>query len=161
MSIVFERMTSLDIPQVYELFKRLLQEGAEVSFAEIKDEKELHKWLKNPYYYMYVGKLQDKVVAVFRCIRGEAEKNHSGFLTIAVEPTQRGNHIAKEFTMYCLGELKGAGIKLARAYIYSDNKASINTILACGFTVSGCVFQHHYNKSKGKYVDDIIFHKLL
>ncbi|SCY97506.1 GNAT family N-acetyltransferase [Alkaliphilus peptidifermentans] len=161
MNIKYEKMSTIDITGAVILFRKLVEEASEVSFSEVENEKQLLDWLQNPNYYLFVAKEDNEVVAVFRCSRGEGAKKHSGLLTIAVDPAYRGKHIASSFTLYCLEELKKSGIKLARAYIYSDNKPSINTILACGFSVSGCVYQHHYNDKKGIYVDDIIFHKLL
>lgn len=50
---------------------------------------------------------------------------------------------------------------IARTYIYSDNVASINTVLKLGFTFAGSVLMHHYSEELGQYVDDLIFHKIL
>ncbi|KAB3529225.1 GNAT family N-acetyltransferase [Alkaliphilus serpentinus] len=161
MDIVFEKMQVGDIPAAVKLFAKLKEERAEVSFAEVLDEEAMREWFNNPSYYLYVAKSNGKLGAVFRCMRGESYKNHSGFLTIAVDPEFRGKHMASSFTRYCLDQLKNEGIQLVRAYIYSDNIPSINTVLKCGFTLSGNVYKHHYKEDKGYYVDDLIFHKEL
>jgi len=161
MSIIFEPMDMDDVSNAIKLFSKLYDEKAEVSFAETLDEEVLREWLNNPLHYLYVAKIDGVLAAVFRCMRGETYKNHSGFLTIAVDPQFRGKHLASSFTRHCLEELKKAGIQIVRAYIYSDNIASINTVLRCGFTFSGNVHKHHFKEEKGYYVDDLIFHKEL
>lgn len=158
MNISFEKMSISDIPEAVKLFTKLREEGSEVSFAEAEGEEAIIQWLNNPSFYLYVAKCDGVLGAVFRCMRGEGSKNHSGFLTIAVDPQFRGKHMASSFTRYCLGELKKEGLQLVRVYIYSDNISSINTALKCGFTLSGNVYKHHYKEDKGYYVDDLIFH---
>ena len=60
-----------------------------------------------------------------------------------------------------MDRLKENGIKIARAYVYSDNTSSVSTLLKCGFTLSGCVHMHHLDERTNQYVDDLIFHKIL
>ncbi|WP_026477009.1 GNAT family N-acetyltransferase [Alkaliphilus transvaalensis] len=161
MEVQFREMKEEDIQQVVTLFKKLESESAEVSFAEILDEAELCEKMKETGCFFYVAEDNGQVVSVFRGKQGEGNKSHSALLTIAVDPNFRGKKMAKTFTQYCLDQLKNNGITLARAYVYSNNKPSINTLLSQGFTFSGCVYQHHKNETTGEFVDDIIFHKIL
>lgn len=157
----YRLMTTADIEGAIEIFTKLNAEAAQVSFAEILEQDVLLKELKDRNCYYYVATEEGRIISVFRGRRGEGNKNHAALLTIAIDPDYRGNHLAKPFTLYCLEQLKEQGVSLARAYVYSNNKPSINTLLSSGFTVSGSVFQHHYNEETNEYIDDIIFHKQL
>jgi len=161
MDVIFREFIEADIPEALVLFNALELEKAEVSFAEVTSEEELIQWLGEENCRLYSAIFENKLIAVFRGRIGTGNKRHSVLLTIAVDKNMRGKHIAKQFTLYCLTDLKRFGVSLARAYVYSNNPSSINTLIACGFTVSGCVFQHHYNEVTGTYIDDIIFHKML
>jgi RimJ/RimL family protein N-acetyltransferase len=161
MSIRFREIEEKDIPKVVSMFSKLSEERAEVSFAEIATKEEIRNWIKNPDTFVYVAADGDVILAVLRAKRGKANKQHSCNLTVAVDYSFRGNSIAKDLTEFALAHLKGEGIKIIRAYIYSNNKSSINTILACGFTFAGNVHMHHYDEKANVYVDDLIFHKLL
>lgn len=161
MEIVFREMKIEDHPQVLTLFKKLQEETSEVSFAEILNEDDLQEKVDEKGAHFYVAVEGEIIVAVFRGRQGIGNKSHSAFLTIAIDPSARRKGLAKNFTNYCLEDLKRKGVTVARAYIYSNNKPSINTILSAGFTFAGCVYQHHKIEATGEYVDDLIFHRIL
>ncbi|MFT9495451.1 GNAT family N-acetyltransferase [Anaerosolibacter sp.] len=161
MEIVYREMFLEDLPRVVDLFRELALEKAEVSFAEILSEDEIKGWLTDEDVFVYVAVDENQLLAVFRAIRGKQNKRHAANLTAAVGKKHRGYRVAKELTLYSLERLKQAGIKLVRTYVYSDNRASINTVLSCGFTFAGSVYQHHYDEALDAYVDDLIFHKIL
>ncbi|MBM7616388.1 GNAT family N-acetyltransferase [Alkaliphilus hydrothermalis] len=161
MEIVFHEMRTEHHQQVLHLFNKLQGETCEVSFAEILNEEDLQEKVNEKGVHFYVALEGEAVVAVFRGRQGVGNKNHAAFLTIAIDASSRRKGLAKNFTNYCLGDLKKKGVTVARAYVYSNNKPSINTILSAGFTFAGCVYQHHKIESTGEYVDDLIFHKIL
>lgn len=159
---IYCRATKLgDVDKILKLFDELREENLQVSFSKIKDKDILLNMLNNKDMYFYVALVNNEIVGVFRGLRGEDYKKHSCFLTVAIKKSFRGNGIAKILTEYGLIELKKEGIKIARAYIYSDNRASIFNIFKLGFTMSGSVHMHHYNEKLDRYVDDLIFHKIL
>jgi len=161
MEIIFREMKGKDHQQVLVLFEKLQGETSEVSFAEILNEEDLQEKVNEKGAHFYVALKEETVVAVFRGRQGVGNKSHSAFLTIAIDPSARKKGLAKNFTNYCLEDLKEKGVTVARAYVYSNNKPSINTILSAGFTFAGCVYQHHKIETTGEYVDDLIFHKIL
>ncbi|SDK77523.1 GNAT family N-acetyltransferase [Natronincola ferrireducens] len=163
MEVSFKKLEERDINNIISLFNKLKAEAAEVTFNHIDSKEELIDWLNNQNYYLYAAMIKDKVVSVFRGVRGLKDEAHCILITIATDPSYRGCKIAQNLIRYSLEDIKAKEktISLARAYVYSDNKPSINTLLANNFTVSGCVYQHHLNKKIGTYVDDIIFHKIL
>jgi len=161
MSVTLRELQEKDIPKVISLFSNLSKEMAEVSFADVATKEELYEWLKNPNTFVYVAADGDVILGVLRAKRGKGNKKHSCYLTVAVDYNFRGNSIAQDLTNYSLQMLKEKGIEIARAYIYSNNKASINTILSCGFTFAGNVYRHHFDEKSGTYVDDLIFHKII
>lgn len=161
MDIVYRTLEKEDIPKVVAMFHELAQESAEVSFAEILSEEEIAGWLDNENKFVYGAFEGERLLGILGATRGEGNENHCVELTAAVGRNDRGKNIGKAMINYAVEQLKLAGVKLARAYIYSDNRPSINTILSCDFTFSGCVYQHHYCEKQGKYVDDLIFHKIL
>ncbi len=157
----FREFEHTDIPEAMILFNSLNREGAEVSFADVTTAEEIEEWIRDSSCLLYSAVFEGRLIAVFRARAGEGSKKHSALLTIAVDKGMRGRHVAKNFTLFCLEDLKKQKVLLARAYVYSNNSSSINTLLSCGFTVSGCVYQHHYNEATAAYIDDIIFHKIL
>lgn len=161
MGIVIRELEERDISKVISLFSNLSRERAEVSFVDIASINEVKEWLKNPNTYVFVAADGDIVYGVLRTRIGKGNRSHSCNLTVAVDYSFRGNSIAKELTEYGLKELKEKSVKIVRAYIYSNNKASINTILSCGFTFAGNVHMHHYDEETGEYIDDLIFHRIL
>ena len=152
-----------DIESMYELFQELKKEKAQVGFTDIKGLHELKEWIEDESIYLYVAvdTANEKVVGVLRGKRGSSYKYHSVFLTAAVSKNYRGESIAKNLTNFGLNLLAREGVLIARTYVYSNNKASLNTLLACGFTISGTVYMHHFSEASGQYVDDIIVHKVL
>lgn len=161
MEVTFRDLLLEDIPQVISFFEELKEENAGVSYVECENSDEIKEWINNPNIYIYAALYGDRVVGVFKGRTDGGIKAHSAFLTCAVNGRYRGKNIAKDLTFYGLKRLKENGIKIARAYVYSDNKPSINTILSCGFQFAGNVYMHHYDEVKGLYVDDLIFHKIL
>ncbi len=161
MSVSFRELQERDIPKVISLFSNLSREMAEVSFAEVASIDEIKGWLKNPSTYVYVAAHDDVILGVLRAKGGKGNKSHSCYLTVAVDYNFRGNSVAQDLTNYALKMLKEEGLELIRAYVYSNNKASINTILSCGFTFTGNIYRHHYDEKSGAYIDDLIFHKML
>ncbi len=157
----FRELMEKDIPKVISMFSNLNKERVEVSFAEIASMEEIRNWITNPDTFVYVAANGDVISAVLRAKRGSGNKRHSCNLTVAVDYSFRGNSIAKDLTEYALQQLKREGVNIARAYIYSNNKSSINTILSCGFIFSGNVHMHHFDEKSNMYVDDLIFHKIL
>ena len=161
MEVTFRDLLAADIPQVLSLFEELKEENAGVSFTEYENEEEIREWIHNPNIYVYAALYGDRVAGVFKGRSDGGNKRHSAFLTCAVDERYRCNNIAKNLTYYGVESLKENGIKIARAYVYSDNKPSINTILSCGFQFAGNVYMHHYDEEKQPYGDDLIFHKIL
>jgi ribosomal protein S18 acetylase RimI-like enzyme len=152
-----------DIKGMFQLFQELKGEKAQVGFTKINEEKDLSQWMEDDTISLFVAvdSEKDVIVGVLRAKRGSTYKNHSAFLTAAIAKNYRGNKIAKSLTYYGLEELIQIGVKIARTYVYSNNKASLNTLLSCGFTISGTVHMHHFSEESGQYVDDIIVHKIL
>lgn len=161
MGIRFRELKEKDIPKVISMFSNLSKERVEVSFVEIASMEEIRNWITNPDTFVYVAADGDVISAVLRAKRGSGNKKHSCNLTVAVDYSFRGNSIAKDLTEYGLKQLKNEGISIVRAYIYSNNKSSINTILSCGFNFAGNVHMHHFDEKSDRYVDDLIFHKVL
>lgn len=163
--IQFRDFEERDVQEVRNIFLRLREESAEVSFIDYTEEESIRKWLGDEKNLVYVALWEGSVVGVFKARRGEREhtedKTHAAFLSCATDMEFRGRSIAKDLTLYGIERLREKGVKIARAYIYSDNKASINTILSCGFQFAGSVHMHHFDERRGIYVDDLIFHKIL
>lgn len=161
MDIKYRVLLKEDINQIIDFFKELNEERAEVSFSDVVSNKEIDNWIEDSRMYVYVAERDGEILGVLRGKRGEKGREHACFLTAATNMKYRGRKIAQRLTDYSLNELKKEGVKVARAYIYSNNSASVSAILKCGFTSSGCVHMHHYDKNAQRYVDDLIFHKIL
>jgi len=162
MDIVYRPMHLSDLDAVWQFLETIKEENSQVSLVEVPDKEELKKWLENESLFLYIAECQDQVVGLLRATRGsEYYKRHSVTLSIATHPEYRNQGIARELTNMGLEDMKKDGITVARAYVYSDNISSINTVLKLGFTFGGSVLMHHYNDNMKQYVDDLIFHKIL
>ncbi|SET50668.1 Acetyltransferase (GNAT) family protein [Natronincola peptidivorans] len=163
MNTIYKKLNKDDLHQSLLLFKKLKEEAAEVTYVDIVEKKQVENWLHQPNYYIYVAIIDEKIVGFFRGVRGLSNESHGILITIAIDPDYRNRHIAKSLILYSLDDIKKKekNISLARAYVYSNNKASINTMLCCGFTISGSVYQHHFDAKTKTYIDDVIFHKIL
>ena len=82
-------------------------------------------------------------------------------LNFVDNPDARGSGLAAELTNYGLGQMKKVGVNIARIYVYSNNKASLNAVKKLGFVHGGTVLRHHKDLCTAEYVDDLIFHKVL
>jgi ribosomal protein S18 acetylase RimI-like enzyme len=162
MDIVYRPMHLSDVEGVWKFLEVIKVENSQVSLVEIPDKEELKEWLDNESLFLYIAESKDQIVGLLRATRGDKSyKRHSVILSIATHPEYRNQGIARELTNTGLEDMKKDGITIARAYIYSDNISSINTVLRLGFTFGGSVLMHHYNDKLKQYVDDLIFHKIL
>jgi ribosomal protein S18 acetylase RimI-like enzyme len=161
MAIVLRPLEQRDVLKALSLFQKLESEMAEVSFTEVLEEEQICQWITNEQTFVYVAADGDLVLAVIRAKRENPDRPHAVVLTVAVDYQFRGQNIAKDLTLFCLDQIKEQGVDIARAYIYSNNYASVCTILSCGFVSAGSVHRHHYDERQKRYVDDLIFHKVL
>lgn len=161
MKIMYKKIEETEVDDVFSFFQILKEEKAQVSFIDVSDRNEILQWLKNQLYMVYVIKEGNVIIGVLRGKRGRGNESHSVVISIAIHPNFRRMQLGKNLMQYALKKFKEEGISLARAYVYSSNKPSINTLLSCGFTISGCIYRDHLDEASGDYIDDIIFHKLL
>lgn len=161
MDITYRGFKVEDIEKTVELFRELHEEGAGVSFSSVSQREVIEEWIEEPSIYIYVAELDSEILGVFRGKRGKPGRDHSCFLTAAISKKYRGKKIGQNLTYYALDKLKESGVRIARAYVYSNNASSVSTLLKCGFTMSGCVYMHHFDEKTNQYVDDLIFHKIL
>ena len=151
-----------DVGEIYKLCQILKEENARMSFTDVESESDINTWLDDPNNYLYGAFDQSgKLAGLLRAKRGVNNKSHSVYLAAAVNPEYRKRNIANELTSFALEQLKEKGVKIARTYIYSWNKASIATIEKCGFIFGGSVVMHEYDPVTETYIDDLIYHKIL
>jgi ribosomal protein S18 acetylase RimI-like enzyme len=159
------RMNFSDIDSVCLLIHLLKAEGAEVSFTELLDKEAVMNLVDNPAQLSYVAVTKEEPSRVLSLVRGRREmskeKSHAAFLTAATHPDARGLGLAAKLTSFALEQMKGEGVTIARAYVYSNNQASLNSVKKLRFDHSGTVLRHHRDAATGEYVDDLIFHKVL
>ncbi|MFL0245702.1 GNAT family N-acetyltransferase [Candidatus Clostridium stratigraminis] len=165
MSYYFRRIKSEDIESIWSLIELLKAEGSEVSFTELAVKEEIMNFIDNPAQLSYVAVPKKEPSHVLCLVRGRRDmankKSHAAFLTAATHPEARGSGLAAELTNFALDQMKADGVNIARIYVYSDNQASLNAVKKLGFVHAGTVLRHHVSQVTGKYVDDLIFHKIL
>ena len=165
MKYQLRRIESRDLDSIWSLIEILKAEGAEISYAELTAKEELLNFVDNPAQLSYVAVTTDEPFHVLCLVRGRRdmtdEKSHAAFLTAATHPDARGSGLAAKLTNYALDQMKCEGVNIARIYVYSDNKASLNAVKKLGFVHGGTVLRHHKDQCTGEYVDDLIFHKVL
>jgi ribosomal protein S18 acetylase RimI-like enzyme len=163
--IHLRRMLLADVDSAWALIDLLKEEGADMSFTELTAKEEVLQWIENPALLTYVAVTTTEPAHVLCLVRSRRdltpEKSHAAFLTAATHPDARGTGLAAELTNYALDKMKNEGVNIARIYVYSDNKASLNAVRKLGFVHAGTVLRHHQDQKNSEYVDDLIFHKLL
>lgn len=165
MDYCFRRVKPSDIDSIWSLIEILKAENVDMSFAEIINKEEIVDFVDNPAELTYVAVTEKKPNRVLCLVKGRRdlseEKNHSVFLSAATHPHARGSGLATKLTEFALIEMKNDGINIARIYVYSNNKASLNAIRKLDFVHAGTVLRHHKDLDTGEYIDDLIFHKIL
>lgn len=165
MNYYLRKMESKDIDGVWSLIELLKTDGADISFTELKDKEEVMNFVNNTSQLTYVAVSQEEPSEILSVVRGRREpskeKSHAAFLTAATHPIARGIGLAAKLTNFALEQMKTEGVNIARIYVYSDNKASLNAVKKLGFVHGGTVLRHHKDEVSGEYVDDLIFHKIL
>lgn len=156
------KINEMDLDAIYELCRLLRDENARMSFTDIKDRNQINEWLSDPLVSVFADFDENgQLTGLLKATRGKDNKSHSVYLAAATHPDYRKMNIAHRLTLYALEALKEEGVKIARTYIYSWNRASIATIEKCGFTLSGRVVMHEFDEATQTYIDDLIYYKLL
>lgn len=150
-----------DATGIFDLFMQLKQDGHEITFADVDNPDEIVDWINNDENLLYVARYNQQVIGVMRAKITKDNTSHSCDITIAVSSEYRQQGIAKSLVNYGLSDVKHHGISVIRAKVFSDNKASLNTLLSTGFSVTGSIVKHHFNDKRNVYVDDIILFKEL
>jgi ribosomal protein S18 acetylase RimI-like enzyme len=148
-----------DIMEVLTFIEMLRSEGTDISFVDER-ESDLVLWNHGP-KIVVLAIDQGQIVGMAKGKIGVESKNHSAMLTAAIDKDYRGTGIAAVLTDHLNKSLAERGVTIVRAYVYSDNKASVKTIEKQRFTLSGRVLMHHREAETGHYVDDLIYHKLI
>ena len=161
MKVQLVKPETSDAPGIYDLFSQLKRDGHEISFADINNTGEVVDWINDPENQLYIARYNQQIVGVMRVKLGKGPTSHSCEITIAVSAEYRQQGIAKSLVNYGLSDVRHQGISVARAMVFSDNKASLNTLLTSGFCITGSILKHHYNEKNNMYVDDIILYKAL
>lgn len=165
MEYSFRRINPTDTESIWSLIEILKAENVDMSFAEIESIEEILSFVDNPAELTYVAVTAEDPHRVLCLVKGRRdlseEKHHAVFLSAATHPDVRGSGLAAKLTEHALVEMKKEGIIIARIYVYSNNKASLNAIRKLGFVHAGTVLKHHKDLNSGEYVDDLIFHKEL
>jgi len=162
MKVQYHGASQQDVPGMLALFKQLRKDQHEVSFADITEIEEIAEWMEAQGNYLYVARCNQQVIGVLRAVREEGRyQQHACHITIAVSSDYRQQGVAKSLVLFALSDLKSVGLKMARALVFSDNMASLNTLLAAGFSISGSIVKHHYHEQRKMYIDDVILFKEL
>jgi ribosomal protein S18 acetylase RimI-like enzyme len=165
MNYFFRKIKPSDIDSIWSLIEILKIEQVDMSFTELSSKEEIKKFINNPAQLTYVAVSKEDPSLVLCLVKGRRdlvkEKSHAVFLSAATHPDARGYGLVAKLTEYALDQMKHEGVTIARIYVYSNNKASLNAVKKLGFVHAGTVLRHHLDLITGEYVDDVIFHKLL
>ncbi|WP_350343441.1 GNAT family N-acetyltransferase [Proteinivorax tanatarense] len=159
MNFEFRVINQNHIEQLWDLSLELKEEKAGVHFVSIDSKEDIEKMLEDPDIYLFGAFEKEQLIGAFSARRGKGNKRHSCHIAAAFTKACRGKGISQKLMDYALGHLKQEGIWMIRAYVYSYNKASVASLLSCGFTCSGTVHKLQWNEKEGRYIDDLIFHK--
>jgi len=165
MNYYYRKLNSKDLNSVWELIEILKSEKCDMSFTDFNSKEEIITLIDNPAYLTYVAISKKEPQRVLSLVMGRRnlskEKSHAAFLSAATHPNARGKELASKLTNYALKQMKQKRVNIARIYVYSNNKASLNATKKLGFVHAGTILRHHIDPATSEYVDDIIFHKIL
>jgi RimJ/RimL family protein N-acetyltransferase len=159
MNLTCRDLDKTHIPQFFALCRELEDQKAGVSFVRYKTQEQLEQLLDDELIHLFGAFDGDKLVGVFQARQGEGNKTHSCHIGGAVTSELRGKKVSSRMMEYALERLKHRGIWMIRAYVYSNNPASVASLLAAGFTWAGTVYKHQWDEEQGRWLDDLIFHK--
>lgn len=155
------RVVLNDANRILSFCLALKAEDARMSFTSLDTLEEVRSQILDSETYLFITLDGEHVTSMFRGIRGVENKAHSCYVACAVKKEYRKKSLATAVTNYGLDVMKKEGVLIARTKIYSWNKASIATILKCGFEEAGRVYMHQYEPTLHTYIDDLLFHKVL
>lgn len=150
-----------DAQALYEFCYKLREEHAEMSFAKVEGIEDVIEWIENDHEHLFMMREANHIIALVKAKQGLEEREHSAFMSAAVIKSRRGEGLVSQLAAQVYPRLKERGIKIIRAYIYSNNHASISSVLKEGFQCTGAIHMHHFNKKTQDWVDDMVFHKYL
>ncbi len=159
--IDYRVMVAEDVPLLADFFDRLREEGVMMSFVDA-GASDLENWLESQGVFCYVVEAQGEVVGLIKAKRPKrSNQRFWAFLSIAIDSSHRETGLARGLTDFACQRLREEGIQIVRAYIYSDNLASLATARACGFLETGRVVAHHRDEETGENIDDVIMHRII
>ncbi len=150
-----------DAQAIFEFCQSLKEEEAEMSFAEIKSIDEVESWLGDSREHLFILRESNRVIALLKARQGGSGREHSAFMSAAVLKSRRGKGLVKSISDFAYPKLHERGMCILRAYVYSNNHASISAVLKEGFSCTGAVHMHHKHPETGAWIDDMIFQKLI
>lgn len=150
-----------DAEAIYKFCCKLRDEHAEMSFAEVRSVEDVTKWIEDDHEHIFMMREANHIIALVKAKQGHDGREHSAFMSAAVLKPRRGEGLVSRLSAEVYPRLKERGIKIVRAYIYSNNHSSISSVLKEGFHCTGSVQMHHYHEATESWVDDLIFHKYL
>lgn len=150
-----------DAEALFDFCNRLREEHAEMSFADVTSIEDVKAWIEDDHEHMFMMREANHIIALVKAKQGHEGRNHNAFMSAAVLKSRRGEGLVNRLASEVYPRLKERGIKIVRAYIYSNNHASISAVLKEGFHCTGSVHMHHFNEKNKAWVDDLIFHKHL
>lgn len=151
----------VDAQTIFEFCLQLKEEGAEMTFAEAQSVEEVKGWIDDPREHIFILREANHIIALIKASQGDHGREHSVFMSAAVKKSRRGEGLVRTLSAYVYPKLRERGILILRAYVYSNNHASINAVLKEGFSCTGAVHMHHKHTDKDQWIDDMIFHKHL
>lgn len=151
-----KQLTIKDKADILRCLQEIKQQGHDLSILDyLEDEDMLENDLEHE---VLVGVCAFGLAGIFRGKRKPA-REHAALITAYVSPNYQGKGLASEMTELGLKLLKEKAVKIVYSYVYSNNKASLHSMLKQGFILSGRVPMHHFEN--GEIVDDLIFVKYL
>jgi len=150
-----------DAHALYDFCCKLRDEHAQMSFAKVENMDDVIEWIENDHEHLFMMREANHIIALVKARQGHDGREHSAFMSAAVVKVRRGEGLVSQLASQVYPRLKERGIKIIRAYIYSNNHASISSVLKEGFQCTGAVHMHHFDEKTESWVDDMIFHKYL
>lgn len=150
------QLNKADQTNILKCLQEIKTQGYDLSVLEyLEDESLLEQDLEHE---VLVGACGFGLAGLFRGKR-KPGREHSAHITAYVSPNYQGRELATQMTALGLKLLKEKAVKVIHAYVYSNNEASIHSMLKQGFILSGRVPMHHFEDDE--IVDDLIFVKYL
>jgi L-amino acid N-acyltransferase YncA len=154
-----------DFEEIYEVFCRILDEGATYSYTreEMTPERSLAYFMTSAGTYCFLVESAKKEMLGFYTIRPNrtGRGSHVANASFIVHPSHRGKGVGRKISVHALKTARKLGYKAMQFnFVVSTNQVALSLYQSLGFNIVGTLPRGFQHTKKG-LVDVYIMHRFL